>query len=225
MLTAVFVPVAAITALAQTAMSGLSGTVKDPSGAVVPGCTVSAKNQDGTHEETTQCDAAGRYSFASIPSGQYALEATAPGFKRWSLGKVSLQTGSPAQIDVMLTLGRISESVTVSGTGPQTPVPSAAGTPERIRVGGMVQMAQLIRQQRPVYPADLQAAGVQGVVMIHAIIGKDGTVLHAEVVNTADARLAQLALDAVNGWLYKPTLLNGEPVEVETNIDINYTLQ
>ena len=49
--------------------------------------------------------------------------------------------------------------------------------------------------------------------------------LHAQVVNTVDSRLAQLALDAVRQWVYQPTLLNGEPVEVMTTIDIDYNLQ
>lgn len=231
---AVLVPLAAFTALAQTPMSGLSGTVKDPSGAVVPSCHASARNQDGANEETTVCDAVGHYSLPSIPAGQYTLEVDAPGFKRWSINRVTLATGSPAEIDVNLALGQISQVVTVKGQGPQPgavplrlyPRPAqAAGAGERMRVGGMVQMAMLIRQPRPEYPADLQAAGVQGVVKIRAIIGKDGTVLHAQVVNTVDSRLAQLALDAVRQWVYQPTLLNGEPVEVMTTIDIDYNLQ
>lgn len=219
---AVFVPLAAFTALAQVPMAGLSGTVEDPSGAVIPNARVSAKNLDGSNEETTTADAAGVYQFASIPAGQYTLEFTAPGFARYTL-KATLVTGSPARVDAHLAIGQVSQVVTVKGQGPQ-PAAAPAGTPERIRVGGNVQVAQLVRQARPEYPADLQAAGVQGVVRLRAIISKDGTVLHAQVINTVDPRLAQLALDAVNQWVYQPTLLNGQPVEVITTIDIDFTL-
>lgn len=219
---AVFVPLAAFTALAQVPMSGLSGTVKDPSGAVIPNARVSAKNLDVSNEETAVADAAGVYRFTSIPAGQYTLEFSAPGFARYTL-KATLVTGSPAQVDALLAIGQVSESVTVKGQGPQ-PSAAPAATTQRIRVGGNVQMAQLVRQAHPEYPADLQAAGVQGVVRLRAIISKDGTVLHAQVINTVDSRLAQLALDAVNQWVYQPTLLNGEPVEVITTIDIDFTL-
>jgi TonB family protein len=221
---AVFLPLVALTALAQTP-SGLSGTVRDPSGAVIPGCTVAAKNLNGTNEETTKCDMVGHYSFASIPAGDYSLEVSSQGFKRWTIGKLTLLTGLPAQVDVNLTIGEINQSVTVQGQGPQRAAVPMSGTPERTRVGGMVKAAMLIRQPRPDYPADLQAAGVQGVVKLRAIIGKDGSVLHAEVINTVDSRLAQLALNAVNQWVYQPILLNGEAVEVVTSIDINFNLE
>ncbi len=221
---ALFLPLAAITALAQGPMSGLSGTVKDPSGAVVPGCRVSAKNLTGSNEETTRCNNAGQYSLPSIPAGDYSLEVTAPGFARWSVAKATLTTGSPAQIDVMLAVGHVTQAVTVHGQGPQ-PAAAPVGTPQRIKVGGNVQQVRLISQVPPEYPADLQQAGVQGVVEIHAIIGKDGTVLNATVVNTVDSRLAQSALDAVRQWTYEPALLNGEPIEIVTTIDIDFTLQ
>ena len=219
---ALFVPLAAITALAQMPMAGLSGTVRDPSGAVVPNARVSAKNLDGANEETTVADAAGVYRFAAIPSGRYALEFAAPGFKKLSL-QATLVTGAAAQVDGNLALGDIAQVVTVKGQGP-TPMAAPAGTPQRIRVGGMVQMARLIKQPRPNYPADLQAAGIQGTVKMQAIISKTGTVLQARVINTVDSRLAEIALDAVKQWVYEPTLLNGEPVEVVTTIDVNFTL-
>jgi len=221
---AIFLPLAAFTALAQVPMTGLSGTVEDPSGAVVPGARVTAKNVDGSNEETTTADAAGVYRFASIPAGQYTLEFNVRGFAKTTV-KATLVAGTPARVDAHMAIGQVSEVVTVQGGyGPASSAAPANGTPHRIRVGGMVQMAQLVHQAHPDYPADLQAAGVQGVVRIRAIISKQGTVLHAQVINTVDPRLAQLALDAVNQWVYKPTLLNGEPVEVITTIDIDYTL-
>ncbi len=219
----VFLPLAAITALAQVPMSVLSGTVKDPSDAVIPNAHVSARNLAGSNEESATANAAGVYQFESIPAGTYTLEFSASGFRRFTTQAV-LVTGSPARVDAHLEIGQISETVTVKGTGPQ-PAAALAGTPERIRVGGMVQAARLTRQPRPEYPADLQAAGVQGMVRIRAIISKEGTVLHAQVINTVDSRLAQLALDSVNQWVYQPTLLNGEPVEVLTTIDIDFSLQ
>jgi TonB family protein len=220
---AILLPLAAFTTLAQVPMSGLSGTVRDPSGAVIPRCRVVATNVDGSNEETAIADAAGNYQFASIPTGQYSLEFSAPGFKRFILNTV-LVTGAAAQVNANLAVGDVAEVVTVQGHGPRPSVAPAAGTPQRIKVGGNVQAAQLLSQVPPDYPADLQQAGVAGVVKIRAIIGKDGSVLQPRVINTVDSRLAQSALAAVSQWRYQPALLNGEPIEIVTSIDINFTL-
>jgi len=109
---------------------------------------------------------------------------------------------------------------------PPPPPPSAGGSamPNRIRVGGNVQQANLITQVPPVYPADAKAARVQGVVRLSAIIDKEGHVANLEVVS-GHPLLVPAALDSVKQWVYRQTLLNGQPVEVQTMIDINFTLQ
>jgi protein TonB len=96
-------------------------------------------------------------------------------------------------------------------------------TPQRIRVGGNVQQALLIKQPRPIYPPLAKQARIQGVVRLNAIIGKDGTIQNLTVA-TGHPLLVPAALEAVKQWVYKPTLLNGEPVEVVTQIDVNFTL-
>ena len=96
-------------------------------------------------------------------------------------------------------------------------------TPQRIRVGGNVSAANLIRGPKPTYPPLAKQARIQGVVKLNAVIGKDGTIQNLTVVS-GHPLLVQAALEAVKQWLYKPTLLNGEPVEVITTIDVNFTL-
>jgi len=95
--------------------------------------------------------------------------------------------------------------------------------PSRIRVGGNVQQANLISKVIPMYPADAKEARIQGVVHLAVIIGRDGTVQNIEVVS-GHPLLVQAAMDAVKQWRYKPTLLNGNPVEVVTQVDVNFTL-
>jgi protein TonB len=95
--------------------------------------------------------------------------------------------------------------------------------PQRIRVGGNVQAANLINQVRPLYPPLAKQARISGTVELSAVIGKDGHVQDLRVVK-GHPLLVQAALDAVKNWIYKPTLLNGEPVEVSTTIDVNFTL-
>jgi protein TonB len=107
-------------------------------------------------------------------------------------------------------------------TGANVPPPPKEA-PKRQRVGGHVQAALLITQIRPVYPPLAKQARIQGTVKLQAIIAKDGTIMQLEMIS-GHPLLQQAALQAVSQWRYKPTLLNGEPVEVITTIDVVFTL-
>ena len=93
----------------------------------------------------------------------------------------------------------------------------------RTKVGGQVQEAKIIARPNPVYPPLARQARIQGKVQLHAIIDKDGRVSQLEVVS-GHPLLVKAALDAVQNWRYQPTVLNGEPVEVDTTIDVNFVL-
>lgn len=99
----------------------------------------------------------------------------------------------------------------------------AAPTVHRIRVGGNVQAAKLIRQPLPVYPQIAKTAHISGTVVLHAIIAKDGTVQEVQYIS-GHPLLLRAATDAVKQWQYEPTLLSGEPVEVDTTISVVFTL-
>jgi protein TonB len=90
-------------------------------------------------------------------------------------------------------------------------------------VGGNVQSAKLVRQPKPVYPPLAKQARIQGTVKFQAIIGKDGTIQNLQLIS-GHPLLVPSATEAVKQWVYQPTLLNGEPVEVVTQIDVNFTL-
>jgi len=111
------------------------------------------------------------------------------------------------------------------GAPPPPPPPEVkqAQVTKQIRVGGNVQAANLIKKITPVYPALAKSARIQGTVRFTAIIGKDGTIQNLQLVS-GHPMLVQSATEAVKQWIYKPTLLNDEPVEVITQIDVNFTL-
>ena len=81
----------------------------------------------------------------------------------------------------------------------------------------------LIHQVKPTYPPLAKQARIQGAVVLQAVIGKDGTIQNLRVVS-GHPMLTPAAIDAVKQWRYKPYFLNGEPVEVETQITVNFTL-
>jgi TonB family protein len=110
------------------------------------------------------------------------------------------------------------KSVSPGGTPPQ-----AGTTPMRVRVSQGVTQGMVNSKVQPIYPPDAKAARVQGSVVIAVIIGKDGNVQSERLVS-GHPLLSPAAMDAVKGWKYRPYVLNGDPVEVDTQITVNFTL-
>lgn len=109
----------------------------------------------------------------------------------------------------------------IGGVGGAPPPPKPTQT--RIRQGGAVTAASLINKVNPTYPPLARQTRISGTVRLHAIISKDGSVQQLEVLS-GHPLLVQAALDAVRQWRYRPTLLNGEAVEVDTTIDVIFSL-
>ena len=109
-----------------------------------------------------------------------------------------------------------------------TGVQGASGTAEKsgapVRVSGGVMAGNSLTKVNPVYPQDAKDAKIQGAVVLRAVIGKDGVVENLQVVSGPE-KLRRPSLDAVRQWTYKPYLLNGQPVEVDTTITVTYSLQ
>lgn len=101
-------------------------------------------------------------------------------------------------------------------------VPKVA-TPEKVRVSQGVSEGLLQKRVTPTYPAIAKQAHIQGAVVLQASIGKDGNVQNVRVVS-GPAMLSPAAINAVKQWKYKPYFLNGQPVEVETTITVNFRL-
>ena len=95
--------------------------------------------------------------------------------------------------------------------------------PSKVRVSSGVAQGLLVHQVKPVYPQLAMQARIQGKVVLQAVIARDGTVQDLRVIS-GHPLLVQAALDAVKLWRYKPYLLNDKPVEVDTQINVNFTL-
>ena len=112
----------------------------------------------------------------------------------------------------------------IGGIISSTPVavPRVA-TPQRIRVSQGVQEGLLIHKVTPQYPPLARQARIQGAVVLQALIAKDGSIQNLHLVS-GHPMLAPYAIEAVKQWRYRPYILNGEPVEVETTVTVNFTL-
>jgi protein TonB len=101
-------------------------------------------------------------------------------------------------------------------------VPKIA-TPQRVRVSSGVSTGLLVRKVPPTYPPLARQARIQGVVILQAQISKDGNIENLQLIS-GHPMLAPAAIEAVKQWKYRPYLLNGEPVEVDTQVQVNFTL-
>jgi protein TonB len=112
----------------------------------------------------------------------------------------------------------------IGGIISSTPVavPKVAA-PQRVRVSAGVTSGLLVRKVNPVYPPLARQARISGTVVLRAVISKDGSIENLSLVS-GHPMLAPAAIDAVKQWKYKPYLLNGEPVEVDTEVQVNFTL-
>ncbi|HUA17804.1 MAG TPA: energy transducer TonB [Bryobacteraceae bacterium] len=104
------------------------------------------------------------------------------------------------------------------------PVAKKPDVPQQVRVSGAIQAGMLARQVQPEYPLLARRARIEGTVVLKAIIASNGTVKELNLIS-GQPLLVEAAMNAVRQWLYKPTYLNGQPVEVITEIDVNFHMQ
>jgi periplasmic protein TonB len=112
----------------------------------------------------------------------------------------------------------------IGGIISSTPVavPKVA-TPQRVRVSQGVTAGMILHRVQPMYPPLARQARIQGPVVLQAEISKDGSIENLHLIS-GHPMLAPAAIEAIKQWKYKPYILNGEPVEVETTITFNFTL-
>ena len=223
---ALLIPLAALLLAAQNLSGKFSGTVYDPSGAAVPNATVIMTNHDTNRVHVTTSGSEGNFNFPGLPAGTYELKVVKPGFEEYKAPRIIMAPGQEFSQNITLRPGIYMEEVNVVAKGAAKPQSTeTAEKPTRVRLGGDIQAPRLLNKVQPIYPTATKAAGTEGTVILHAIIGMAGHPLSLRVMNRqVDPELARAAVEAVSKWRYSPTLLNGEPIEVDTTIIVNFTL-
>jgi len=118
------------------------------------------------------------------------------------------------------SMGGVLGSIVSAGSNVAMP---KVATPQRVRVSSGVQSGLLVRKVQPTYPPLARQARIQGTVVLQAQISKNGDIENLQLIS-GHPMLAPAAIEAVKQWKYKPYLLNGEPVEVETTVQVNFSL-
>jgi TonB family protein len=206
----------------QAGPAPLQGTVYDSSGAVLPGVEMALVNEQGV-KWSTPTDGQGRFEFAPVGAGRYVLEAAVPGFRTLHQDVV-LDRDPDWKRNITLQLGELQETIMVTARRPAraTPPPASAGV---VRVGGNIKVPTKVFNVAPIYPPSMQASGLEGVVKLDVLIATEGTVASVRVANgQVHPAFAAAAAAAVRQWKFTPTLLNGQPVEVEMTASIAFTL-
>jgi TonB family protein len=126
--------------------------------------------------------------------------------------------GATGNVSVGPARGVVS-GVVSNNPGDQT----SAAVPQRVRVSAGVTQGLLVSKVNPMYPPDARDQRIQGVVLLQATIDKEGNVASLQLI-TGHPLLAPAAIEAVKQWKYRPYLLNGNPLEVNTQIQVNFTL-
>jgi TonB family protein len=101
---------------------------------------------------------------------------------------------------------------------------NASKAPRQLTVSAAVMAGNLRTKVMPEYPPSAKKARIQGTVVLSAVVGDDGNIKNLRVIS-GPSELQQSSLDAVRQWTYKPYLLNGDPVEVKTTVNVVYSLQ
>ena len=119
--------------------------------------------------------------------------------------------------------GGVANSVITEIARATPPVIAKVSPPAKMRVSSGVAAGMLVHQVKPQYPPIAVQARIQGTVVLQAVIGKDGTIRELRLIS-GHPMLTAAAIEAVRQWRYRPYLLNGEPVEVDTQVNVNFTL-
>jgi TonB family protein len=183
-------------------------------GYVIGGLSDQAKNDLLGRLPVKQGEVLSEDSFARIATAVREYD------EHLNVGQMMTRGDSGNEVRIMIVAPGAERSIAMS-TIPTPPPPT--GDTRRITVGGNVQQAKLVRQPRPEYPALAKQARISGVVHLQVVIAADGTVKDIGVIS-GHPLLIPPSLEAVKQWQYQPTLLNGQPVEVLTQVDVNFTL-
>jgi TonB family protein len=192
---------------------------------------------DGLHNDKTNSrvmllvtvDEKGDVEHADFLRGDPNLAAAAvETIKKWKF-EPFIRNGHPVKVTDAVPVDlpptaeemRKARPVVVGGIISRTPITSAG--PQHVRIAQSLGEKLLISKVQPNYPEPARSRRIQGAVVLRATIGADGVVRNLEVVS-GHPMLTTAAINAVKQWIYRPYVVNGQPIEVETQITVSFTL-
>ena len=217
------------------ATASIVGVLYDQHSGLLPGVEVTLTQDATGASQTVTSDGSGTFSFRDLPPSDYTLVTNLAGFQRVR-NMIRLSAGAQLQRNILLPLGTLTETVTVSNDGvsnsskpgvrPERELPEPRiASPCVGRVGGCVKPPRKVFHVSPVYPSALAAAGVTGQVVLSGRVGLDGYMNDLQLVDPnaqVHPDLVAAAIEGVRQWEFNPTYLNGAPVEAAIRITVNF---
>jgi TonB family protein len=228
-LVAVTVFVAGFGVSAQGQFATVSGTVLDQNSRPISGARLVLSNAAAQTKNEVKTDASGRYEFVGVPAGAYELNFESMGMAYLKREGLNVTPGQAVEVNAVMRIGSIMETITVVPGGPESrptvngysgarpaddkPDPCAQST-----VGACIRPPVKTKDVRPMYPNG--AAG--GVVILDATIDANGLISNTQVLRTPDPALSTAAMEAVNRWEFRPTHLDGQPIDTHMTVTVNF---
>lgn len=215
-------------AAASQSTSTPAGHVTDRTGRPLVDATVRLTPANGGNAIETKSDANGDFQFQPVASGDYMLAVIYPGFSG-SRQRLSLAPGA-STIQFQVQVGTLRERITVESGAPDPkgkhevpapPTPSCSAS----QTGGQIIPPMKIRDVRPRYKDEWRLNKTEGEILMRATIGTDGKVRGVDVISGGSADLEDEAMAAVGQWLFTPTYLNCEPIEVQMYVTVAFKAQ
>lgn len=227
-----------VAGFAQSTFYSFSGVIVDPQERTVSGVTLTLTSPSRGASYEIKSDADGRFEFVGLPSGEYGLETMQVGFKP-SKHTISVP-GNTTNQRIAIQIGDLRETIRIEGVGSARGTPGkrdgwdAAGVaaerqkilasckPDTSSAGGVIVPPLKLVNVAPVYPADLSAAGIGGIVTMDALVDTEGDVQDVTVLTSPDPGLSAAAVESVKQWKYTPTLLNCVAIEVRFGTTVSF---
>ena len=201
--------------VSESVMRAMCTQKSDP---LYPASAIQAKIE-GTVTLNARINKAGEVEQVTVVTGHPMLvPPSIEAVKQWKY-QPYLLNGEPVDVETTVRL-----DYSLGREDPSTGVVTDAAMPQFVRVAPGIEAGLLVRKVAPSYPHEAREQHIQGTVILKAIINTEGNISDLELVS-GDPMLAQASIDAVKQWKYQPYMLNGNPVEVETHIQVNFTLQ
>ncbi len=214
---------AAIWMSPSTVAQSIRGIVYDPSGAVVARAEVMLM-QDYFRLKRMTGDEDGSFMFSDLVPGRYQVQIKKPMFSLFQQ-TVEVKEQGEEVLYAVLPLGRMSDGMRINARLAPTARRNRLPTQREIRAGGKVEPSKILKFQMPEYPPGPDARGVEGDVVLCATIKADGSVAGPIVISSPDPEFDADSIAAVKNWRYSPMKLNGQPVDAQVIITLQFRLQ